>query len=162
MASPQRTDRVPAAAGTAEHRAAVPHGPVARLRAARAPLISGAVAAAACAALVVRDPHTSGSWGFCPLSALIGVYCPLCGGLRATHDLMVGDLAGAWAMNPLWLLMIPVTVVVGARWTLLAARGRSAALGLANHWYVLGGVLLVLYWVARNIPAWPALAPHLV
>lgn len=116
----------------------------------------------ASAGLVLRDPNGFGSWGLCPLSVLIGWYCPLCGGLRATHDLLVGDLAGAWAMNPVWLMAIPLVVVLWGRWAVLASRGRSAAIGLANRWYVLLAVLFVLYGIARNFPAWPGLAPPLL
>ena len=52
--------------------------------------------------------RTAGSYGVCPLYALTGLWCPACGGLRATHDLAHGDLAGAWAMNPLWVLAVPL------------------------------------------------------
>ncbi|MPZ97381.1 MAG: DUF2752 domain-containing protein, partial [Propionibacteriales bacterium] len=47
------------------------------------PLLSGAAVLAAVAVLHVRDPHASGSYGFCPWLALTGTYCPACGGLRA-------------------------------------------------------------------------------
>ncbi|GIG24306.1 DUF2752 domain-containing protein [Cellulomonas denverensis] len=141
-------------------RATAPTGVVARLRAARVPLLSGAAVGAAGLALVLRDPHQSGSWGACPLYLLTGWYCPACGGLRATHDVLTGDLAGAWAMNPVWVLLIPLVVGLWARWTVRAAQGRSAALGLRDRWYVLGLILLVLYGIARNVPAWAgALAP---
>jgi hypothetical protein len=36
------------------------------------PLGAGAVAALGTLALHVRDPHTSGSWGYCPI-ALLGL-----------------------------------------------------------------------------------------
>lgn len=141
-------------------RAATPTGVAARLRSAAAPLISGAVVGAACAALVLRDPHGTGSWGVCPLYGLAGVYCPACGGLRATHDLLVGDLAGAWAMNPVWVVLAPLVVLLWGRWLVRRWQGRRADLGIANRWYVIAFVLLLLYGVARNVPAWSgALAP---
>lgn len=131
-----------------------------RLVAARVPLVVAGAAAVAGAALVLVNPHEPGSWGVCPLYALTGRYCAGCGGLRATHDLLVGDLAGAWAMNPLWVLVVPVLVVFWARWLTRALRtGRRAATPPAWVALVGGGVVLA-YSVARNIPAWAGvLAP---
>ncbi len=114
---------------------------------------------AASAALAVRSPHLPGSYGFCPLRAVTGAYCPGCGALRAVHDLLQGDLAGAWDMNPLLVVAAPVALVLWARWVWLAWRGRPvplvstrAAIGL--------GVVLALFAVARNLPALaPVLAP---
>ncbi|WP_263119238.1 DUF2752 domain-containing protein [Cellulomonas sp. RIT-PI-Y] len=141
-------------------RATAPSGAVARLRSARVPLLSGAAVGAAGLALVLRDPNRSGSWGACPLYALTGWYCPACGGLRATHDLLTGDLAGAWAMNPVWVLLVPVVVGLWARWAWLRSRGRRADLGIQDRWYVVALVLLLVYGVARNVPAWSGvLAP---
>jgi hypothetical protein len=134
--------------------------PRARLRAARAPLLVVGGAAVAALGLVLVDPHEPGSWGVCPLYALTGLYCAGCGGLRATHDLLVGDLAGAWAMNPLWVLLVPVLLGLWLRWLVRALRtGRRAAAPPA--WVaVTVAAVLVAYSVARNVPAWAAvLAP---
>lgn len=162
--------RTVAGPGASPHdgRAAVPSGVAARLRAARAPLVLGGAVAAASLALVLRDPHAGGSWGVCPLLALTGWYCPACGALRATHDLLVGDVAGAWAMNPLWVVLAPVVVLLWARWLgerlgLLPVRaGRTGGDATAAPvlWPVVAAVVLVAYGVARNVPALaPWLAP---
>lgn len=134
--------------------------PRARLRAGRTPLLVAGGAAVAALGLVLVDPHAPGSWGVCPLYALTGRYCAGCGGLRATHDLLVGDLAGAWAMNPLWVLLVPLLVGLWLRWVAGALRtGRRAA--APPGWVALAGAaVVVLYSVARNVPAWSgALAP---
>ncbi|WP_431838195.1 DUF2752 domain-containing protein [Cellulomonas sp. Y8] len=134
--------------------------PRARLRAARTPLLVAGGVAVAALGLVLVDPHEPGSWGACPLYALTGLYCAGCGGLRATHDLLVGDLAGAWAMNPLWVLLVPVLVGLWLRWTARALRsGRRAAAPPA--WVALAAAaVVVLYSLARNVPAWAdVLAP---
>ena len=49
----------------------------------RDPALVGAVGVAAAALLHFRDPHGTGSYGFCPFLALTGKPCPGCGGLRA-------------------------------------------------------------------------------
>src|SRR5688500_7978079 len=47
----------------------------------------------------------------CSVRQLTGLYCPGCGGTRCTVRLLQGDLAGAFAMNP--LLVILGGVVIG-------------------------------------------------
>ncbi len=111
-------------------------------------------------ALVLRDPHASGSWGVCPLYALTGWYCPGCGGLRATHDLLVGDLAGAWGMNPLWTLLAPMVVGLWGWWAVRRWQGKPVGLRIPDRWLVVGLVVLLGYGLARNVPAWATwLAP---
>ncbi len=61
----------------------------------RAPLQSLAVLGAATVAVHLRDPHVSGSWGYCPSRLLFGIDCPGCGGLRAVHDVTHLDLGAA-------------------------------------------------------------------
>ncbi|GEA90054.1 DUF2752 domain-containing protein [Cellulomonas cellasea] len=148
----------------------------ARLRAAAAPLAAGGVTVAAVTLVATVDPHRPGSYGVCPLYALTGLYCAGCGGLRATYDLAHGDLTGAWAMNPVWVLLVPVVVALWAawlarRWALpdpegaapaLAAAGSARSTGSAARralpWAVLS--LVLLYSLARNLPGLgPALAP---
>ena len=124
-----------------------------------APLVTGGVVVFATALLAVRDPHVTGSYGGCPLYALTGILCPACGGLRATHDLAHADLAGAWSMNPLWVLAVPVVIVLWGRWVGFAAQGRR--MGPAPAWAAwLLMVVVVGFGVLRNLPAFaPWLAP---
>lgn len=149
----------------------------ARFRAAAAPVGVGVLGAAAVALVATVDPHRPGSYGVCPLRALTGLYCAGCGGLRATYDLAHGDLAGAWAMNPVWVLLVPVLVSLWAVWLArrwapptarpagtASASPRASSAGGASvvrrvvPWAVLA--LVLVYSVARNIPALaPALAP---
>jgi hypothetical protein len=130
---------------------------VARLR---GPLATAAGAGLLGVALVLHDPHRPLSWGVCPLYAMTGLYCPLCGGLRATSDLVRGDLTGAVAMNPLWVLLAgPLTVVwadwLVRRWRDRPARAVPAAVGWATLAVVLG------FGVARNLPVLVGvLGPH--
>ncbi len=58
-------------------------------------------------ALHLRDPHQAGSWGLCP-SALLGWWCPGCGGLRAVHDLTHLQVADAASSNLALVVAIPV------------------------------------------------------
>lgn len=127
----------------------------------RAPLLTGAAVAAATVLVAVRDPHVRGSYGLCPMLELVGLACPLCGGLRATHDLAHLDLVGAWSANALWTVTAPVVVVLWLSWLVSAARGRPVR-GLSGTagWVTLGVALA--FFVVRNLPGLqPYLTPWL-
>ena len=109
--------------------------------------------AAATLALYVRDPHASGSWGYCPIS-LLGFYCPGCGGLRAVNDLTHGDLAGAVSSNALLILAMPFAVFLLARWAVDAWQGRQRGLPTLSSWPMLSVViaLITVFTLVRNLP----------
>ena len=81
----------------------------------RAPLLTIGGLAAATVALHYRDPHESGSWGYCP-SAALGFWCPGCGGLRAVNDLTHGDVGAAASSNLLFIALLPILVFLLGRW----------------------------------------------
>ena len=96
---------------------------------------------AATIALRLRDPHDSGSWGYCPWKLLTGLDCPGCGALRAVNDLTHGDLARRREQQPavrgrgpgrhrLWLRLGP---------TQLERHGRSRVPRSASTTVHLGG-----------------------
>jgi len=78
------------------------------------------------------DPTSHGFYPRCQFRALTGLDCPGCGGLRATHALLHGDLASAWQLNALYVSMLPIGVIAflgvapawlrafGRRWGLTA------------------------------------------
>lgn len=124
-----------------------------------APVTAIGVLGAATVALHLRDPHQTGSWGLCPSWAIFGVYCPLCGGLRATNDLTNGDLVGAFHSNPLYVVLIPVVVFWLGRWLLDAWRGREVRVPavLTRPWgFTLIAVVGIGFTIWRNTPygAW--------
>ncbi|MDH4160017.1 MAG: DUF2752 domain-containing protein [Actinomycetota bacterium] len=117
--------------------------------------------AGAAVVLAVRDPNTAGSYGFCPLKAATGLDCPFCGGLRASHDLLVGDVVAAFDQNVLVpLLAVVVAAVVGATW-LRRARSPGGArprpLALPTRAVVPVLALLTVFTVVRNLPGVPFL-----
>lgn len=104
------------------------------------------------------NPHDAGHYPTCPSLWLTGFYCPGCGSLRAAHDLAHLDFAGAWGMNPLFMIVVPWLAWRWVKWV-LAVAGHPVRTRPAPAWalYALCG-LVVAYWVARNVPA---LAPYL-
>ncbi|HEX5090371.1 MAG TPA: DUF2752 domain-containing protein [Nocardioides sp.] len=112
-------------------------------------------------ALHLRDPHQDGSWGFCPLHASTGLYCPGCGGLRAVNDLTNGEVGAALSSNLLVTLGIPVAVVLLAVWGLDRWTGHSR-LPVGRRWTQVAVALVGLFavfTVVRNLPFGAWLAP---
>jgi len=103
------------------------------------------VAGVCLAALYLANPGRSPLFPPCPFHKFTGLYCPGCGSLRALHHLLHGDVAGAMAMNALMVLSLPVlgAFLVRPAWT------RKPWIAYA----VL--IVIIVYWIARNIPGAP-------
>lgn len=88
----------------------------------------------------------------CPFRAVTGLLCPGCGVTRMCLALLRGDLAGAWAANPVLLLLLPVLGLLAVRTARRYIReGRS----LGPRWesalcWALTAVLIV-WGAARNL-----------
>jgi hypothetical protein len=117
---------------------------------------SGALLGAAVGYVGLVDPHKAGSvYPVCPFRLLTGWNCPLCGGLRMTHDVLHADLAAAINDNIVLLVCIPVL----AGWILLRRRRGKPVLTLPAAASV---VITMLAWtVVRNLPGFP-LVPTLL
>jgi hypothetical protein len=111
-------------------------------------------------ALHVRDPHDSGSWGYCP-SAALGVYCPGCGGLRAVNDLTHGQIGAAASSNVLFVALLPLLVFLLGRWAYerWTGRVRQPNVRLVRAFLVSLGVAAVVFTVLRNLAIGAWLAP---
>lgn len=92
-----------------------------------APALGTALVVALAAGYVwAVDPNAGGTYPVCPTQALLGVDCPACGGLRGTHSLLHGDLAGAADNNIALFILLPALAVVWFRWVASAWRGSTA------------------------------------
>lgn len=126
----------------------------------RDPALVGVAGLAAATLLHLRDPHTDGSYGFCPFLELTGRPCPGCGGLRAVNDLSRGDLTAAISSNLLAVVLTATLAVAWVAWAVRRARGvdgRMIVLGNRALAIVLVGV--VVFGVLRNTPWGAWLAP---
>lgn len=123
-------------------------------------LLAGAVLGAS-VLLHLRDPHRSGSWGYCPWLMLTGTYCPGCGGLRAVNDLTDGHLVDAASSNLLFVGTLPLAVYFWGRWVTDRWRGvqRHVSTRRALVWSGLFLALAVVFSVLRNLPVGAWLAP---
>ena len=121
-----------------------------------------AVAAAATGALAVIatvDPNEPGHYPTCPFLAVTGHWCPGCGSLRALHALTRGDVLGATGRNVLLVASVPLLTWLWVRWVWRTWTGapRPALAPAIAIWS--GAVLVVLFWIVRNLPFGAALAP---
>ncbi|MCX6431220.1 MAG: DUF2752 domain-containing protein [Actinobacteria bacterium] len=101
------------------------------------------------------DPNQPGHYPLCPTRALFGVDCPGCGLMRATHDLVTGNVAGALDHNILIVVLAPLAVVLWVRWLLRAWRGREDAVTYAtfrrrNTVMLIGLGVVLAFGVIRN------------
>lgn len=147
VAAPPRLPAPPAVPG--------PAGPApARSPARRRARVAGLVAAAASVTYVGLVDPAGGSSMYppCPSRTLFGLDCPGCGGLRGTHDLLHGDVAGALDHN-LLLPVLLVAVAYGAVLALAPLFGRTVRPLRPPRWAVVTGALvLAAFTVLRNLP----------
>jgi hypothetical protein len=104
------------------------------------------------------DPARSGLYPRCPSRLVLGLDCPFCGGLRGTHDLLHGDLAGALDHNLLLPAYLVAAAVIGVCY-LLPLTGRPVPRVRLPRWALIGAaVVVVSFTVARNLPGFDYLA----
>ncbi len=129
----------------------------------KAPVAVAGAVAACCGYLAAVDPDGGAPLPACPLHALTGWWCPLCGSLRGVHHLLRGDPVAALSSNVALVVLLPVLVYAWVAWLSDAVGGprlaRPAAVPRWQVWVVVG--VAALYGVARNLPwaPFPALAP---
>ena len=71
---------------------------------------------AACTYTAFMDPNESSAFPQCPLRLVTGVDCAMCGGLRATHALLGGDVVRAARQNLLVVLLAPLALWALVQW----------------------------------------------
>ncbi|MFV0633607.1 DUF2752 domain-containing protein [Demequina sp.] len=124
------------------------------------PVAAAVVVCAGAAYTWAANPYADDPFVPCVFLALTGSYCPGCGGTRAVHSLLHGDLAAALEMNVLAvLLVVPGTVGLLMAWFRAAARGKVAP--AVPMWIAIGvPVAFAAFGVLRNVPGLaPFLAP---
>lgn len=70
--------------------------------------LGGLAGASLLGILFAFDPAQSSFYPGCMFRHLTGWLCPGCGGLRATHQLLHGNIGAALQLNPLVVLVLPV------------------------------------------------------
>jgi Protein of unknown function (DUF2752) len=113
----------------------------------------GVIAATAYVGLV--DPARGGAYPLCPSRVLLGIDCPMCGGLRGTHELLHGHLGRALDHNlllPGFLAVLGIALVL----RLQPLVGRPAGSLVVPRWTGLAGLAVVVaFTILRNLPVAP-------
>ncbi len=114
----------------------------------------GGTAIATLAAFFLTDPNR-GLLPGCPLKELTGLDCPLCGGTRAAHALLTGDVGAAIDFNVFaTLVVIPLLAFLTVRVTVALWRGRPVSIP-SPTWLAVAA--LFAFGVVRNLPfSWAA------
>jgi hypothetical protein len=137
-------------------------------------LVIIALAAVLIVALILFffDPARVAIYPVCPFHRLTGLDCPGCGGLRATHQLLHGNIVQALHFNALWVLSIPFLAWQSFRFlkprfaAVLRSRTASTqnpgvppqiapppfAFNLSWVWFYL--VASIVFGIVRNLPVW--------
>jgi hypothetical protein len=89
----------------------------------------------------------------CPFLWATNCYCPGCGAARAFHALARGDFGAAISYNPLLVLALPALgyVYLSFLGNEFFGRRLPSPSGLRAWTWVIP-VVIVVYWVARNLP----------
>lgn len=129
-----------------------------RLRCLGQPALALAAALAYGVVVHLHDPTQPWNYPTCPFLWLTGWACPGCGTLRASHELTEGNVVGALAYNPLTVLTVVGLGVVWVRWVRRLWLGRART--LAPPWMARGLVVLIIaFWILRNLPGFEFLGP---
>ncbi|HKS46014.1 MAG TPA: DUF2752 domain-containing protein [Amycolatopsis sp.] len=97
----------------------------------------------------------------CPIRALFGLDCPLCGGLRMAGSLLRGDLPAALHYNAVAFAFLLLCGWSVAMWAIGRRRGKQVRSW--QHWRrtpAAAGVVFVAWFVVRNLPFPPFSALH--
>ena len=126
----------------------------------REPALVGAIGAGLFTLLRFRDPHGSGSYGYCPSLLLTGIPCPGCGGLRAVNDLTHGNVVAALSSNLLAVALVALLAVAWLAWVVRRWRRQGGPMMvLSDRWGYVAIATLVVFGIIRNLPFGAVLAP---
>jgi hypothetical protein len=88
----------------------------------------------------------------CLFYAVTGWQCPGCGGLRALHHLLHGHFQTAFALNPLFVVAVPLGLLAGAHcWRTRRATGNWIVPPRNSFWIWLALAGIVLFGIGRNV-----------
>jgi hypothetical protein len=118
-------------------------------------LCISAIVLAGLLVLLLFDPARHALYPMCVFKKVTGYDCPGCGGLRAMHHLLRGDIVGAFQLNAMAMVALPLTLA----WLVFYWRRRGQRQPLTGRkalWIVWAiALVLVLFGIVRNLPFWP-------
>jgi len=93
----------------------------------------------------------------CPFYHFTGLYCPGCGSSRAVYQIVHGNFLYALNLNPLMIISIPFIFYLLMAKLNIKIRGKVIFKRkvFTKKFYVFLIVMIALYSIIRNIPAYP-------
>jgi hypothetical protein len=110
---------------------------------------------AGAALLFLFDPARHAFYPVCLFKKMTGYDCPGCGGLRAMHQLLRGNVWHAFQLNAMAVIALPVLGIWAVRIWWQSARNRSSKKSRGLFWAWVVVAMIVLFGVVRNLPLWP-------
>lgn len=91
----------------------------------------------------------------CPFFRITGLYCPGCGSQRALHAMLNGHVTAMLGFNVLLPAAMIFFVAEGVTGLLRRSGRQMQTLSSRRYMPVAVLIVVVTFWVLRNIPAWP-------
>jgi hypothetical protein len=101
------------------------------------------------------DPARYSFYPRCIFHQTTGLLCPGCGGLRAVHQLLHGHLMGAFALNPFFVISLPVIFAYCAICAVRILRNGTIQFRLSPRWLWIFFACTLVFGVWRNLPGVP-------
>ena len=103
------------------------------------------------------NPSQSSFFLSCPFKVITGYHCPGCGSQRAIHQLLHFNFLGAFRLNPLMVLSLPLIIYgLGLQvWNFIFETNYRVQLFYSKLFIYSYFGVVVLYWIARNVPFYP-------
>lgn len=103
------------------------------------------------------NPSSSGFFIPCPFHYFTGYNCPGCGSQRAIHQIFHGNLYGAFRLNPLMVLTLPILIYgLGITSYNFVFSTEYRFKLFYNKIFIYGYFgIAIIYWVVRNLPYYP-------
>lgn len=123
-----------------------------RLKRQRA-VLAAMVLISLCALVVLFEvPPQNGFYPRCPFFTLTGYLCPGCGGTRALHAFLHGQIITALRLNPLVsVLFAPVLAVTAFECYWIWLTGRVCRISLPPATRSVAALLVAAFWIFRNV-----------
>ncbi|RNC87118.1 MAG: DUF2752 domain-containing protein [Winogradskyella sp.] len=107
----------------------------------------------------LNDPEVAKGEGLfprCPFHSITGLHCPGCGSQRATHDLLHLRIGEA-LMHNIVIVIIAILLLSKLYAYITKRYNQKYYYNLSHKPYFTYAIVVVvfLYWILRNIPAYP-------
>lgn len=105
-----------------------------------------------CSVLYFNNPVLAHFYPVCMFHHFTGLHCPGCGILRASYQLIHGNIISALGLNPLFVFLLPFFIWYGLSIT-FPKYIRQIPITAGMSWAIV--YVIIGYSIMRNIPVYP-------